>query len=214
MRRTPSTSQNSTAEPSWSLNRLVSATGTTKNRPIASARPPTTAPAHIAPEISSSSSGSCALAEMLSALKPMLSDSASATTPRTTGQRSARWRFAHETSGNDWTSISPWAASPTSSSRPSGDLLGQRLADGDGPRGDAAHHHAFEDRLPAHRGVTLGLEGGVWQAELSGTPIGSADPGADFMLRQRRQPPRLRLAARRWKRSTRPPVSTSFCLPV
>ena len=26
--------------------------------------------------------------------------------------------------------------------------------------------------------------------------------------------PRARLAARRWKRSTRPPVSTSFCLPV
>ena len=55
---------------------------------------------------------------MLSALKPMFSDSASATTPRITGQRSTRWRFAHETSGNDWTSISPAAASPISSSRP------------------------------------------------------------------------------------------------
>ena len=127
MRRTPSTSQNSTAEPSCSLNRLVSATGTTKNRPIASARPPTIAPAHMTEEISSSSSGSWALAEMLSALKPMLSDSASATTPRITGQRSARWRFAHETSGNDCVSISPWAASPTSSSRPSAICSGSGL---------------------------------------------------------------------------------------
>ena len=44
---------------------------------------------------------------MPSALKPMFSDSTSATTPRITGQRSARWRLVHETSGNDWTSISP-----------------------------------------------------------------------------------------------------------
>ena len=32
-------------------------------------------------------------------------------------------------------------------------------AHGDGPGGDAAHHHALEDRLAAHWGVTLGLEG-------------------------------------------------------
>jgi hypothetical protein len=59
------------------------------------------------PEIGSSSSSSWALADMPSALKPMLSDSTSATTPRITGQRSARWRLVQETSGNDRTSIPP-----------------------------------------------------------------------------------------------------------
>ncbi len=160
MRRTPSTSQNRTAEPSCSLNRLVSATGTTKNRPIASARPPTTAPAHIAPEISSSSSGSCALAEMLSALKPMLQrlgerDDAADDGP---AQRAVALRPGDERERLHLDlALGGLAHLELAAVR---DLLGQRLADGDGPRGDAAHHHALEDRLPAHRGVTLGLEGG------------------------------------------------------
>ena len=47
-------------------------------------------PAHVAREISCSSSGACALAEMFSAVKPILSDSPSATTPRMTGRRSQR----------------------------------------------------------------------------------------------------------------------------
>ena len=55
----------------------------------------------------SSSSGSWALAEIASALKPILSDSPSATTPRITGQRSTRWRLAQETIGSEVTSISP-----------------------------------------------------------------------------------------------------------
>src|SRR5215211_1834802 len=117
VRRIPSTSQNRNAEPRWSLKMLVSPTGTTKNSPIASVSAATTVPTHMPLEIGSSSSGSCALAEMPSAPKPILRDSASATTPRTTGQRSTRWRFVQETSGNDWTSISPSAAS--SGSRPS-----------------------------------------------------------------------------------------------
>src|SRR5438477_8606670 len=37
----------------------------------------------------------------------MRSDSASATTPRTTGTRSTRLRFAHETTGSEVTSVSP-----------------------------------------------------------------------------------------------------------
>src|SRR3954447_12191396 len=37
-------------------------------------------------------------------------------------------------------------------------LLGQRLADGDGPGRDAAHHHALEDGLAAHGSVALGPE--------------------------------------------------------
>ena len=59
----------------------------------------------------SSSGGICALAEMPSARKPILSDSASATTPRTTGSRSRRWRLVQETSGSEITSISPFAPS-------------------------------------------------------------------------------------------------------
>ena len=51
--------------------RLVSPTGTTKNRPTASASATTTVPNHMPPEISCSSSGSWALAEMPSALKPI-----------------------------------------------------------------------------------------------------------------------------------------------
>src|SRR5213078_2052033 len=44
---------------------------------------------------------------MPSAWSPILSDSTSATTPRTSGSRRKRWRLSQETSGNDWTSISP-----------------------------------------------------------------------------------------------------------
>ena len=62
------------------------------------------------PPISSgspSSSTSWALAENASARKPIFSDSPRATTPRITGRRRIRWRFAHETSGSEVTSISP-----------------------------------------------------------------------------------------------------------
>ena len=114
----------------------------------------TTVPAHMPPEISSSSSPSWALAEMPSALKPMASDSPRATTPRTIGRRSSRWRLSTEVSGNDCTSMSPSAASP--GGEPAlGELLGQRLANGDRPGGDAAHHDALEDGLAAHGGVAL-----------------------------------------------------------
>src|SRR5215208_1557530 len=124
VRRTPSTSQNRKAEPSLSLKMLVRPTGTTKNRPMASASAATIVPAHMPFEISSSSSPSWALAEMPSALKPMASDSTSATTPRMTGQRSTRWRLVHETSGNELTSISPRAAS--SRPNPSGRICSGR----------------------------------------------------------------------------------------
>ena len=56
---------------SASLNRVVSPTGSRKNRPTANSSATTIVPAHVPPEIGSSSSGSCALAEMPSALKPM-----------------------------------------------------------------------------------------------------------------------------------------------
>src|SRR5262245_34247213 len=44
---------------------------------------------------------------MARARKPIFRDSARATTPRITGQRRIRLRFAHETSGSELTSISP-----------------------------------------------------------------------------------------------------------
>jgi hypothetical protein len=61
VRRTPSTSQNSSDEPSWSLIRLVSRRDD-EEQADASASATSTVPAHMPPEISSSSSGSCALA--------------------------------------------------------------------------------------------------------------------------------------------------------
>ena len=54
-----------------------------------------------------SSGSACALALTSSALKPMFIDWPSATTPRITGQRSARERRTHETTGWDSTEISP-----------------------------------------------------------------------------------------------------------
>ena len=98
VRRIPSTSQNSQAEPSQSLIRLVALTGTTKNRPTASAIESAIVSPHIQPPISSFSpssfSSSWALAEKARARKPIFSDSPSATTPRITGRRRMRWRFA------------------------------------------------------------------------------------------------------------------------
>src|SRR5215207_1755339 len=110
VRRTPSTSQKSKAEPSWSLIRLVAPTGITKNRPIARTSEKAIVRPHIQPPISSlfpsSSSSSWALAEIASARKPIFSDSARATTPRMTGNRRTRCLFAHETIGSEVISIS------------------------------------------------------------------------------------------------------------
>src|SRR3954447_4100764 len=90
--------------------RLVSPTGATKKSPTASARASTMVPIHVPLPISSGSpspSRSWALADCWSAPKPIFSDSASATTPRTTGSRKARCFLSHETSGYDSTAISP-----------------------------------------------------------------------------------------------------------
>ena len=114
-----------------SENRLVRPAGSRKNRPIANSSANTIVPAQAPPPISfwapSSSGGTCALAEMPSARKPILSDSASATTPRTTGRRSSRCFLVHETSGSEITSISPLA--PPSSPGPR-----RRAAPADGLR--------------------------------------------------------------------------------
>src|SRR6476661_5275828 len=56
---------------------------------------------------SSPSASSCLLAEICSAEKPIFSDSASATTPRITGQRRIECFFSQDVSGEAVTSISP-----------------------------------------------------------------------------------------------------------
>ena len=117
--------------------RLVAPTGMTKKRPTAKTSDSAIVIPHIQPPIgsgsSSPSSGSIwALAEIPNARKPIRSDSASATTPRITGQRSTRCRLAQETSGSEITSI-----------------CSSGLADGHRPGRDAAHHHALEHRLAA-----------------------------------------------------------------
>src|SRR3954453_15750082 len=105
---------------------------------------------------------------MPSARKPILSDSPSATTPRTIGTRSARWRFVQDTSGSESTSISPFAPSfesalhpplrpPLRVGAPLQQLLRRRLAHRHGPRGDAAHHHALENGLATYARILLGL---------------------------------------------------------
>ena len=138
---------------------------------MASASAATTVPTHMPLEIGSSSSGSWALAEMPSAEKPIFSDSASATTPRMIGQRKTRWRFVHETSGNETDlDLAERRLALGQALRP--DLLGQRLADGDGPRRDAAHHHALEHRLPADGRILLRHQGAVWQAGLGHMRLG------------------------------------------
>ena len=179
--------------------RLVSPTGTTKNRPTASARATTTVPNHMPPEISFSSSGSWALAEMPSALKPMTSDSTSATTPRTIGRRSSAVLL--EDRGERERGDLDLAVGPALGvDAVLGDLLGQRLAHGHRPRRHATHHHALEHGLTPDGGVALGDE----------CPVGQALRGGHARSYERAP----RLAARRLKRSTRPPVSTSFWRPV
>src|SRR5215213_5965390 len=115
MRISFSISTNTTEFGMSSANRFVSPAGSRKKSPTANSSAQTIVPAQAPPPISclapSSSGGTCALAEMPSAVKPILSDSASATTPRTTGSRSARWRLVQDTSGSEITSISPFAPS-------------------------------------------------------------------------------------------------------
>ena len=219
--------------------RLVSPTGIRKNSTIARASASTTVPAHSALGISCcsspspSSGGSCALAETSSARKPIASEPPSATTPRMIGRRSNAVA-AHrrvERVGRDRDLAERRLLGRALSGR---ELLGGRLAHGDRPVGDAAHHHALEHRLAAERRVADGGQLAVDQfgagrrlrreprgaeasprrrlrAARSATPRPDAPPSAYLGDRVCARRP---LATRRWKRSTRPPVSISFCRPV
>ena len=111
-------------------------------------------PAQMPPEMSFSSSGSCALALMPSALKPIaerLAERDDAADERQPQQavllehRGQRMGDDLDLAERDLVGLEPALL----------ELLGQRLADGDRPRGDAAHHHALEDGLAADGGVAL-----------------------------------------------------------
>jgi hypothetical protein len=142
-------------------------------------------PAHIAPEISSSPRG-LRVRRRSERLEADASDSASATTPRITG-RAARWR-APETSGR----------LPICD----GDLAVRR-----GRRTATAHVETPRIITPSSTAWPP-TAASRWRSGASGllhSVVGSRRDWSGY---------RAALGRRRWKRSTRPPVSTSFCLPV
>ena len=249
MRTIPSTTQNSTEEPSWPLIRLVRPTGTRKNSTIASA----SATHHRARPHRRVEISCCVLA------LPPRRAAARWRRPRAPGSRSPSSRRARPRRARSAGAGSGGAASPTSAGSssprsrrarpPRGDaarrceLLGGGLAHRDRPVGDAAHHHALEHRLAAERRVAAGAQLAVSAESTSpsargGRPARTAcavvhgalaaliaaagvlgEPAAarsamrylaDRACAECRRP----LATRRWKRSTRPPVSISFCRPV
>jgi len=85
--------------------------------------------------------------------------------------------------------------------------LSRRLADSHRPVRDAAHHHALEHGLAAERRVSRRGQP-PFRPPLAQRRTALAQ--APAAVRAVRRP----LATRRWKRSTRPPVSTSFWRPV
>ena len=141
--------------------------------------------------------------------KPIFSDWPSATTPRTTGQRSTRWRLVHETSGKVWTSISPsraLARRPGGPS-PSAPAVGWRTATAqcETPRIITPSSTAWPP---------TGRSRGAISAPSASLVCTGSGPATGAVADTAGQPARRRLAARRWKRSTRPPLSTSFWRPV
>ena len=99
-----------------------------------------------------STGASCALAEMFSARRPIAIEPPSATTPRSSGRRSTRWRRSAEVNGNACTSIPPSGISRS----PRSSCAASRCAHGHGPGPHAAHHHALEHGLSPDRRVAPG----------------------------------------------------------
>ena len=204
VRRTPSTSQKSSAEPSWSLIRLVSPTGMTKKRPTASS----SEKAIVSPQTQPPISSALAVLVLLELGVGRDRQRLEADLQRLAeGDDAAQDRHPPE----------------AVTLRPGLDRLGADLdlavgtAHGDGPDRDAAHHHALQHRLAADRRVALGDQGAVGHAQRIRPVAGRSrrrDCGEPTSGLTDYLPALACLAARRWKRSTRPPVSTSFCLPV
>ena len=153
MRSAPSTSQNRIEEPSWCLTRFTSVTGTTKNRPIAKAKAIT----RIAdPD---------AAGELLGVLLAQLC------------LRGDRQRLEADRERLDQRDHAAQDRHARELAQPralaelellDGDLteralrgtLGGRLAHGDSPMLDAAHHHALEHGLAAQGRIPRGGQAG------------------------------------------------------
>ena len=114
-------------------------------------------PPQVALSMSSSPSGSCALALMPSALKPIDSDSPER--DDAADDRPAQDAVALEHADERERAHLDLAQGRLVGLEPVvGDLVGQRLADRHRPGRDAAHHDALEHGLAADGGVALGLE--------------------------------------------------------
>ena len=152
VRRTPSTSQKSRAEPSWSLIRLVSPTGMTKKRPTASSQ-----------REGDRQAPDPAADLFLLALLVLLELGVG-------GDRQRLEADLHRLAEGDDAADDRQAPEPVAL-RPGDERLGLDLdlalgvADRDGPDRDAAHHHALQHRLAADRRVALGDQGAVGHAQ-------------------------------------------------
>ncbi len=181
--------------------RLVRPTGTTKKRPTASTSEKAIVRPQTQPPISScspsSSSSICALAEIASARKPIFIDSPRATTPRSTGSRQSRWRFAQGTSDSELISISPSGVRTATAQ-----IETPRIITPSSTAWPPTGASRLATRAPS------GMRSGSAPFEETAA-CGEPPSGLTAYL-----PALACLAARRWNRSTRPPVSTSFCLPV
>ena len=243
MRTTPSTSQNSTEESSWPLIRLVSPTGIRKNSTIASTSATTTVPAHTAAGISSrlaprSSSGRQLRVggdpERAKADRHRPAERDHAADDRQAQHAVAPQRRV-EREGR--TSISPSAASSGERSPPAAARrVGLRTATAQletpriitpsstacpptgASRWALSSPSSSTSAAPARSAAAGGARRRASAARVArdGSPASRRPDArtsaycADRACAECRRP----LATRRWKRSTRPPVSISFCLPV
>ena len=193
VRSTPSTSQKRRAEPSQSLIRLVAPTGMTKKRPTASSSEKKIVSPQVKPPISSLSSlGELRVGGDRQRPEADLERLASATTPRITGRRRIRLRLAQETMGSEVIWISPSGVRQATAQ-----VETPRIITPSSTAWPPIGRVADRDRPAIGHALGLGCAGR--------RPVG---PRVGIRAQ------RARLAARRRNRSTRPPVSTSFCLPV
>ena len=203
VRRIPSTSQKRKGEPSWSLIRLVSPTGTTKKRPIDSSS-----------ERDDRQAPDPAADLLLLALLVLLELGVG-------GDRQRLEADLHRLAEGDDAAdhrqrARAGGAGPRARAARTRPRSGPRAC---GPRRPRPRRRASSrppappGRRPARRAWRPGRRracaaGPLRWRRRPGMPVPSPPAGS------RRYFPALCLAARRWKRSTRPPVSTSFCLPV
>ena len=151
-------------EPSWSLIRLVAPTGTTKKRPIASDQRERDRRAPGEPPD-------------LGSPRPR-ARSGVGRDARARGSRSSATRQAPRPPGSP-ASGTPGVASAQATSGLRAHIdLAIGLADRHRPGGDAAHHHALEDRLAAHGSVAVGdrRPSGIRCSASCGRPFSSGEP--------------------------------------